>query len=185
MNLIKRINYWTCLWAIPLIAAFVVAIWAIWMRPLSGLDASAALYSQAQAMLDEDWAERPGSEHNPRIITALAAVVGKRNPLSQADETAWCAAALAHAMRASQLRPKRSLRARDYLNWGREVSLDEVVPGDIVIFWRVSPESWQGHVGVFSHFDRNGNLVMIGGNQRGDWRELTYARARVIGARRG
>lgn len=82
MNLSQHTTYRTYLWTILLIAAFVVAIWAIWMRPLSGLDASTALYSQAQAMLDEDWAERPGSEHNPRIITALAAVVGKRNPLS-------------------------------------------------------------------------------------------------------
>ena len=40
-----------------------------------------------------------------------------------------------------------------------------------------------GQVGFFSH--KNGSRVMRGGNQRGDWRELTYARARVIGAQRG
>jgi hypothetical protein len=44
---------------------------------------------------------------------------------------------------------------------GTKVAYPE--PGDIVVFWRESPQSWKGHVGIFTgiSFDKNGFIVLV------------------------
>ncbi len=35
------------------------------------------------------------------------------------------------------------------------------LPGDIVIFWRGSPASWEGHVGIFFGFSYEGTRAHL------------------------
>lgn len=54
--------------------------------------------------------------------------------------------------------------ARSWLNIGTKTNHPE--PGDVVVFWRTSPQSWQGHVAFFLGFsDDKTRVFVIGGNQ--------------------
>ena len=55
----------------------------------------------------------------------------------------------------------------------------------IAIFWRESPESWKGHVGIYINED-DGNIFLLGGNQ-GPNRSVMiqrYSMDRLLGYRR-
>jgi uncharacterized protein (TIGR02594 family) len=106
--------------------------------------------------------EIPGpKQHNPFIVQCFADVGSTiRN-----DETAWCAAfAGAMLMRSGCAHLPGVLEARKYLRYGH--ALDEPEEGCLVIFWRVSPNSWEGHVAFVESFTAT-HLTIIGGNQRG------------------
>ncbi len=45
--------------------------------------------------------------------------------------------------------------SKKWLNLGVDAPLEKAKPGDIVIFWRESPESWKGHVTLFLERNKN------------------------------
>jgi uncharacterized protein (TIGR02594 family) len=124
--------------------------------------------------------EWPGAKHNPAIV-AMFADVGQS--WVRDDETPWCAAFVGSVLASIGLPHTGKLNARSYLDYGQEVTPDRVMPGDIVVLWRGSRTSWQGHVGFVSRVDGN-RVLILGGNQGNAVTETWYGLDRVLGYRR-
>jgi uncharacterized protein (TIGR02594 family) len=123
-----------------------------------------------------EWAD--GS--NPRVVQYFK---DAGHPEVVDDAVAWCAAFVG-AMNARAGTPKTGkLNARSYQSWGEEVPLSSAREGDIVVFWRNSPDSWQGHVGFFVRRDGN-SIIVLGGNQRDQVSEAPYNVDRLLSVRR-
>jgi uncharacterized protein (TIGR02594 family) len=122
-----------------------------------------------------EWAE--GS--NPRV-DAYFDDVGYP---SMTDETAWCAAFVGAMLKRCGLPHTGKLTARSYLDWGKPVDLSKAQPGDVIILWRGSPTSWQGHVGFYDR-QADGNVYLLGGNQRDMVNVSGYSIDRVLSVRR-
>ncbi|SLN74596.1 TIGR02594 family protein [Roseisalinus antarcticus] len=99
------------------------------------------------------------------------------------DDTAWCAAFVGAMLHRSGLPHTRKLTARSYLDWGKPVDLNDAEAGDVVIFWRGSPESWTGHVAFFVRRE-GARIIVVGGNQRDQVSETGYPEAQLLGVRR-
>lgn len=94
----------------------------------------------------------------------------------------WCGLFLGWCMAQLQLEiPEQPHVARKYLKIGEPTESPEV--GDIVVFWRVSKNSWQGHVGIFVKED-SGKVYSLGGNQRGYVNITAYDAKKVLGFRK-
>jgi uncharacterized protein (TIGR02594 family) len=121
--------------------------------------------------------EVPGKGTHPRIAEM------HRNTSLKAtgDEVSWCSSAVNTWMVEAGKKGTDSAAARSWLSWGLPVEAPR--RGDVVVFWRGSPDSWQGHVAlVLAHDGRQ--MVTIGGNQSN---AVTIARPstdRVLGYRR-
>ena len=74
------------------------------------------------------------------------------------------------------------LMARSFLYWGERVEPGDIKRGDLVIFPRGN-QGWQGHVGFFVE-ERNGQWIILGGNQNNEVRYDLYSPSRAIGIRR-
>lgn len=80
------------------------------------------------------------------------------------DEIAWCSTFVNWVAMKAGLQRSGKANARSWLNVGLKVTDPE--PGDIVIFWRESPQSWKGHVAIFLGISPDGSRVYcLGGNQ--------------------
>jgi len=123
-----------------------------------------------------EWADG----HNPKILQYFTDV---GHGWVKNDETAWCAAFVGAMLKRAGMPHTGKLNARSYLDWGDEVSLDEAKEGDIVVFWRGSKDSWQGHVGFFVR--RAGvSIEVLGGNQANQVNVKRYAADHLLGVRR-
>ena len=105
--------------------------------------------------------EIKGQEHNPEVLkyakdTKIKGITS--------DEIPWCSNFVNWVAFKSGLQYSGKPNARSWLNIGKKVSSPE--PGDVVVFWRESPESWKGHVGIFLGVspDRK-RIYCLGGNQ--------------------
>lgn len=73
--------------------------------------------------------------------------------------------------------------ARSWLNVGVQVENPE--PGDVVVFWRGSPRSHKGHVGIFQGYSRDQRRIyVLGGNQDDQVSTTAYPTERLLGFRR-
>jgi uncharacterized protein (TIGR02594 family) len=96
------------------------------------------------------------------------------------DEVAWCAAFACAVLERAGTKSPRSLRARDFLDWG--VPLTSPRPGCLVVLWRGEPGGTAGHVGFYAGED--GTAVrLLGGNQGNRVSIAGFARGRVLGYR--
>lgn len=103
--------------------------------------------------------EITGSDHNPQILEFFKEI---GHSWVRSDETAWCSAYINYIAKCEGYERSGLLTARSWLRVGMEIK--EPVIGCIVVLWRVSPESWKGHVGLYiKHDDRY--VYMLGGNQ--------------------
>lgn len=98
------------------------------------------------------------------------------------SDTAWCAAFVNAAIGASGQKGTGTLVARDFLKFG--TATDKPSEGDIVVFSRGDPNGWQGHVGFYAGRDRNGNILVLGGNQGNKVSIAAYPASRVLGFRK-
>jgi uncharacterized protein (TIGR02594 family) len=126
--------------------------------------------------------ELPGDEHNDFIVSCFRDVGSS----VRKDEIAWCAAFTgAMLKRAGCAYLVGVLEARKYLNYGH--ALDEPEEGCVVVFWRVNPNGWQGHVAIVESFTAT-HLTIIGGNQGDAVTRMTVPRtgpqSQVLGYRR-
>jgi len=97
------------------------------------------------------------------------------------DETPWCSLFLNWAAMESNLERSKKANARSWLSVGKEIIAPEI--GDIVVFWRNSPESWQGHVGIY--INEEGEYVRVLGGNQGDQVNISkYSKKKVLGYRR-
>ena len=125
----------------------------------------------------EEW---PGAKHNPQIVAMFAA---SGHGWVQDDETPWCAAFVGSVLASLGLPHTGKLNARSYASYGASVRMQDARPGDIVVLWRGSPTSWQGHVGFLVRFDGD-QVVLRGGNQGNGVSDAPFPRARIIAIRR-
>lgn len=136
-------------------------------------------YSVAQRFLGVH--ERKGGEH-PLIQWWLSLC---HLGMDQPDEVPWCSAFMNGV--AWELRLPRSKRAnaRSWLQIGTPITEGEARVGyDVVVFWRESPDSWKGHVGLFAGWEGDDQVLVLGGNQ-GDGVSLApYAKNELLGIRR-
>jgi len=134
------------------------------------------------AMTEYGLEEIPGPKHNERIV-------GFSRELGLSfddDETSWCGIFLAvMCKRAGIAYADRGYSARAWLKWGQEVKPLEVETGDIVVYWRVSPSSWQGHVGIYIAESTSGKKIhTLGGNQNNSVSIQPYFADHVLGFRK-
>ena len=97
---------------------------------------------------------------NPMILK----LIQQFSPKSSVD-LAWCSALMIDACRNTGYEHSTSLVARSWLTVGKSVR-DSPKVGDVIVFWRVSPSSWQGHVGFYICEDPNNSdyVISYGGN---------------------
>lgn len=126
-------------------------------------------------------AEWPGAKHNP-VIAGFFEASG--NPQVKADEVPWCAAFVGAVLAQVGLTGTGKLNARSYMEWGVKVSLRDAKPGDVVILWRESPQSWKGHVAFFVRWDGTDRVILRGGNQRNRVSDDSYPISQILGVRR-
>lgn len=119
--------------------------------------------------------EVPGRKHNARIIEYFTSCGLDTDKMT--DETAWCSAFINWVCKEANAETSGKLNARSWLNVGCGVSNPE--PGDVVVLWRDSPESWKGHVGIFVKQTRN-YVYIIGGNQSNAVNIKAYPKERVL-----
>jgi len=99
------------------------------------------------------------------------------------DETPWCSIFLSWCCMKAGLQRTNRANARSWLSIGKPVN--SPMPGDIVIFWRESPESWKGHVGIFIGFSKDREKIFtLGGNQRNSVSILGQDASYLLGFRR-
>ena len=125
-------------------------------------------------------AEWPGATHNPAIVKMFADV---GHDHVRDDETSWCAAFVGAVLASLGLPHTGKLNARSYMTYGAAVRTEAARPGDIVVLWRESRESWKGHVAFFKEF-RDGKVILRGGNQGNAVSDAPYAMDRILAIRR-
>ena len=105
--------------------------------------------------------ETEGTQHNPEVLK-YAKETGIKGITT--DEIPWCSTFVNWVSWKSGLQYSKKANARSWLNVGTKVTSPE--PGDIVVFWRESPQSWKGHVGIYMgiSFDKK-RVYCLGGNQ--------------------
>jgi uncharacterized protein (TIGR02594 family) len=137
--------------------------------------------------------EFAGKPSNP-VIIAWADEVAAAMPTPYArwaadwyndDAIAWCGLAMAvAAVRASQGRPERLpppkfLSAKDWLNFGRKVHIDEAMLGDVLIFSR----DGGGHVAQYVGEDDTA-FHILGANQKDAVNVMRKLKSECVGVRR-
>ena len=122
-----------------------------------------------------------GKEHNQNIVDYFH-YIGHKWVAN--DETAWCSAFVNWAAKKCNLEHTGKLNARSWLDVGKPVAVPRL--GDIVVFWRDSPSSWKGHVGIFIAFSGHGKkyIHVLGGNQSNKVCVAKYDSSKVLGFRR-
>lgn len=137
-----------------------------------------AVLAAAEAYLGmEEW---PGAKHNPKILEMFDTV---GHGTVKDDETAWCAAFVGSVLASLGLPHTGKLNARSYQTYGQSVRLQDARPGDIVVLWRGSPSSWQGHVAFLVRFEGN-NVILRGGNQGNKVSDAAFPIDRIVAIRR-
>lgn len=97
------------------------------------------------------------------------------------DETPWCAAFANWILRACNIKGTGSLAARSFLKLGVDTKQPRL--GDLVVLWRIRPDSPYGHVGFF--IKESDKLVWIlGGNQNNSVNIMAYSKVQLLGYRK-
>ena len=98
------------------------------------------------------------------------------------EGSAWCAAFVSHCFSHGGFRfpfeytvsAKQLLNQFRKLRWCYDKSSGITPePGDIVFWWRIKPNSWQGHCGLVHHY-ANGRLFTIEGNRSSKVEGFSY-----------
>lgn len=125
--------------------------------------------------------EVSGSGDNPRIVEYQKYSTVK-NLFGWADSVPWCATFACWVLEMVGMTSTNSARARSFEQWGVSVK-DNPLPGDIVVFWRDSLASGNGHVTFF--LKRSGNMLYcLGGNQSDSVNISAYSADRLRDIRR-
>ncbi len=121
--------------------------------------------------------EIKGNAHNKRILEYHAATDLK----ASTDEVAWCSAFVNWCFKRHQIKGTNKANARSWLDWGNVVTTPK--RGDVVIFWRNSKDSWEGHVAFFVEESKD-YITVLGGNQSNEVSIDQYPRKQLLGYRR-
>lgn len=130
------------------------------------------------ARADLGISEIAGKKDNPLIMQWYVDV---GHPEVEHDETPNCAAFVGSKLKRAGMAYLETLLARDYLKCGTPV--DDPKPGDLVIFWRNSPSSWEGHVAFVDSVTAK-TVRALGANQGNKVSVANFQRSQVLGFRR-
>lgn len=97
------------------------------------------------------------------------------------DETAWCAVYVNWCLMKSGFQGSNSIVARSFMKYGYSVTKPKY--GDLVVFWRYSPNDWRGHVGFYLG-ENDREIYVLGGNQKNMVNVDTYSKKQFLGYRR-
>lgn len=120
-----------------------------------------------------------GKKHNPLIVRWLKRLASWISD----DETAWCSAFTSQMALDAGYERSNKLNARSWLDVGEAVPLPQAREGDIVVFWRVKKDSWQGHVAFFLRMEGE-YIVHLGGNQSDSVSIARTHKSKLLGFRR-
>ena len=124
--------------------------------------------------------EISGQEHEPQVLKYFDEA---GHSWVDDDETPWCSAFINWCCMKEGLPMSEKLNARSWLDVGDPVDIKDAKIGDIVIFWRMSPHSLYGHVALYAN-EINGNIFVLGGNQKNSVCIQGYDKGRLLGVRR-
>jgi uncharacterized protein (TIGR02594 family) len=113
-------------------------------------------------------------KNNPEIMKYFSEI-GKN--WVKDDETAWCSAFVNWVCKKAGHGYSGELNARSWLQTGIETKSPEM--GDIVVFWRESPDSWKGHVAFYIKEDKN-HVWVLGGNQNNQVNIRVYLKSQLL-----
>ena len=119
--------------------------------------------------------EIPGEANNPAVLKYFNESGFDGEKLG--DDTAWCSAFVNWCAREAGLEHTGKLNARSWLSVGKITH--EPKPGDIVVLWRSSLESWKGHVGIYIRHTQD-HIYMLGGNQGNQVQIAAYSSKRLL-----
>ena len=117
-----------------------------------------------------------GDEDNPEVLKYFKSVGS-----NYSDEYAWCSAFINWCAKELGLEMSGKLNARSWLQVG--ISVENPTPGDVVILWRESQDSWKGHVGMYINIVGD-DIFILGGNQNNMVCVKAYPKNRILGYRR-
>jgi uncharacterized protein (TIGR02594 family) len=104
------------------------------------------------------------------------------NGAIKTDEDAWCSVFVSYCAKQAGLNYSKKANAKSWLQQGTATTNPK--PGDIVVFWREDPDSWEGHVAIYLGRDESTNeIICLGGNQDDQVCIRNYYTNRVIGYR--
>lgn len=121
--------------------------------------------------------ELAGEADNPKIMGYFK---DAGFPGIDSETTSWCAGFANSMLERCGVPGSKSLAARSFLTWGKEVK--KPYPGCVVVFWRGSPSSWQGHVGFWVGEDAT-HIRVLGGNQGDSVKIASYPKNQLLGYR--
>lgn len=124
--------------------------------------------------------EKIGDEHNPVILNWFHQI---GHQWVTTDETSWCSAYLNYICKEMGMEYSGELTARSWLKVGTDVPLRDIRRGHVVVFWRESPLSWKGHVGLAVARDLH-HVYTLGGNQDNMVCIKPYRTDRLLGVRK-
>lgn len=101
----------------------------------------------------------------------------------QPDETAWCSSFMNLLCYLTGYERTGQANARSWLGVGVPQELEAAQPGDVAVLWRVSPDSWQGHVGLIVNVTDE-EIDLLGGNQCNAVSVQPFPRNRLLKVRR-
>lgn len=126
--------------------------------------------------------EIKGSVHEPKILQLWHdAGLGHIRD----DETAWCSAFVGGTLNRGGFTGTRKPNARSYCDWGIDVfeSGALLAPLGAVLVFPRPPSAWQGHVAYAVGYNRDGQVLALGGNQKDSVSIAPFDPRRVIAAR--
>lgn len=94
------------------------------------------------------------------------------------DETPWCSSFVNWCLREARLRGTDSAMARSWLDWGEELCFPRL--GSVVVL--AGEDAMGGHVGFLVDW-RDGEVLLLGGNQEDAVTIRSYPQGRVLGYR--
>lgn len=103
--------------------------------------------------------EDVSSGSNPEVLKYFAKI---GQGWVKDDAIAWCAAFVGYCLETVGIKSTKALNARSYLKWGKETTTPKL--NDLVVFWRVAPNTAFGHVAFFIR-KQGGYVWVLGGNQ--------------------
>lgn len=113
-------------------------------------------------------------QHNPRVVNYFAEI---GHSWVKDDETAWCSAFVNWVHKKAGISRSGKLDARSWLKVGQRT--DHPQKGDVVVFWRESPQSWKGHVALYIRETKNW-IYVLGGNQNNQVKISAYPKNRLL-----
>jgi uncharacterized protein (TIGR02594 family) len=121
-----------------------------------------------------------GDSNNQQILNFFGEI---GHPEINTDEMSWCSSYLGWCTKQLNLNGSTALLARSWLEVGLEIADPQV--GDLVIFWRETPNSWQGHVAIYLNKNPLTNeIYCLGGNQDDKVCVKSYPANQLLGYRR-